>query len=287
MKAEPGSKFHAVWLQILRFKRSLKLIAFVAFVGLTAEVLFNISSRPEFNDRAIAEARTSISTIEKNVGIIVKYEAPYTLRDGSPPAREGVMITYDPLNLKLLPLVAQGLKITVTPYPDGFLQKYCGLILVTGNLKVNGRKAGGTYGAGWIVVDVQQKDHLSNEMRLWAIQRAFHHECASQIYDNDAWAMLAFMSAWPKDIIPSKYIDVPTSFDPSIGFVSSYSMTGSSNDFSEYVRFIFSEPKKIRDLAMKHSKVREKLDIVMASYERADPRFRDYFDAQGLIEVSE
>jgi hypothetical protein len=180
----------------------------------------------------------------------------------------------------------EGIERALAQYPAGFVAGLIKAVFVSGELRVGGVEAGGTYGPAWIIL-AAPKD-LGREGIFATSYIGVHHELSSLALEREPstrpkWERFA-PAGWKFETAPAAVIarEHDGDPDPATGFLSAYGGTNAENDFNVYVEKIFTEPATVARLARAHALIRRKLEFVIAVYVRIDPRMAAVFHELGV-----
>lgn len=172
-------------------------------------------------------------------------------------------------------------------YPNGFIDKLIRYIYIVDTLEDNGYRIGGGYSFNKKFI------FLSVENRFWGVFKyidkkrgTFHHELASFIF-NKPFNILTWHTLVPKKWQPVTKNSVREQSEWGLeeGFITSYGTTSLGNDFSEYAKIIFMEPKRIIEYAKHSSVVKKKVCYLRLMYLDQDVRIDDYFSRSGVADL--
>lgn len=122
------------------------------------------------------------------------------------------------------------------------------------------------------------------------ITSLFHHELSSLFFANQNFPEQDWKKINPdhflylkndKEILKPISDKRETIISESLyqqGFLNQYATTTLENDFNIYAEFLFGHPEKLKALAKKHRKIRQKLDLIKAYYLKLSTEFTAQLD---------
>jgi hypothetical protein len=227
------------------------------------------------------------SRLARTHGFVIGYGDPATFF--VPPYRPDDAVIADTVmrsaDLDKVAPALDGMDEALKVYPPGFVSACVSAIFVAGDMMVGHQRAGGSTGPSWFILSAPDSSSTAS-VKLNALE-GVHHELSSFVLQKaqaaSAWARFA-----PNDSSFTTDNEVALAKakngnpSPETGFLSSYAMTTSENDFNTYVERIFTEPETLRALACKHALVRRKLIFVLQTYIELDVRMRETFRNLGF-----
>ncbi len=196
--------------------------------------------------------------------------------------------TAEPIDHRVLARYPQLLKKAFGKYPDPVIKTYLNAISFAKELDCNGVKYGGTYDPFSRIVYLVNDGEKSDDLSV----ATFHHEFSSILLARHGFFLNPWFDQNPKgfkylhDIygnlqeMMKKKISVTivgTKDDYEKGFMNTYAQTTFENDFNEYARMIFSNPKKFKKIMGQYPRVRGKFLVWLEFYHKIDPIFTEAY----------
>lgn len=257
----------------------------------TGALLFGFGGYLLWGRRRFVDARTiqrRAEAIGVSHGILIGYGPPDTFvvpPYASAEARiEGRVATQ--VKLTALPPALAGIEQSLRIYPPGFFARLCKAIFLCGSLTYEGVQAGGTYGKAWIILVANEEfgeDGIFQTARL-----GVHHEFSSLLWKRMptlqiSWATL-LPSGWQPVQSAAHALWVPERGFVKFadGFLSPYGTTSVENDFNVYAEILFTDPRRVIELAAEYDVIARKAALLMTAYAKLDRRLISVFQSLGL-----
>lgn len=261
-----------------RVRGGIAAVLFVAGLALIGKA--------ERDERARLEAQAL--RLEQTYGIRIGYGNPADF--WAPPFKPedtivpGIVMT--PAKPRDAALALNGVEAALRQYPPGFVSKLIKAVFVSGELRMQGEIAGGTYGYAWVIISARS-GRAAGDIRELGFE-AFHHELSSFVLSADIgtrprWSEFA-PAGWNFAASAREQLLRAATKDPPLdtGFLNAYGATSVENDFNMYAEVMFGFPDYVACLAQNYPLIRRKLDFVMQTYVAMDPAFTERFRKLGL-----
>lgn len=279
----------------LRYKIGIRLRWFVRFT--TAIFLLYIGS--QYIQPHIAKYRTNKIAEELNAqyGLVVRYGDPSEFRILPEPAVHTIYdLEIEPTNIQGAYNAIVGIKDGLSKYSAELIKDNLAAVFISGTIKSNGIKAGGTVLGKWIYVSADQAD-VSRNPETYA--ETFHHEFSSILKREHNFPTIRWALAnKPGFKYPENKMDIIKAAasenrgNPKeahqwhdSGFVHDYGMSSMVNDFNTYAELAMAHPEKLIQLSEQYPRIRLKTSIFVEFYTKLSPELKEYFISVGLDDI--
>jgi len=180
---------------------------------------------------------------------------------------------------------AELVKRAMAKYPVSVLKQNIRKIYVLRSMSFYGQAFGGTNSLDAVYLT---NNGVSMGYTDTYIEQVFHHEFSSVLLrnfpadlDTGAWKHNNTAPYGKGGVYALQSVSAGTSFDSLYwqhGFLYQYAQSDMENDFNSFAENIFAPNSMFWDAVSRYPALRNKLDLVIAFYNRLDPSFtRDYF----------
>jgi hypothetical protein len=176
------------------------------------------------------------------------------------------------------------LKKAFEKYPVSVIKEYLNAIYFAKELECNGTRYGGTYDPFRRIIYLVNNGKKTDDLSIGT----FHHEFSSILLKRHTVLLNPWLEQNPKGFKYSKEtisnnkdiygvsID-GTAADYDLGFLDAYSRKSFEDDFNEYSRIIFTQPRKFKRIMNQYHRVRAKFEIWQDFYHKIDPIFTEEY----------
>ena len=227
--------------------------------------------------RRLGEANGIIIGFGDPAGFFVP---PYTAMDALLP-----QVEMKPALPEALHPALDGIEEALGQYPAGFVARLIKAIFISGQMKIAGSLAGGTYGPAWLLLSAPAD--LGMAAVTLTCRLGVHHELSSFVYLHGGTSAL-WQQTHPAGWSFAAGSDAQLSRDgtrpppPETGFLSAYGASSSENDFNTYAEKMMTEMETIVRLGRQFPLIARKAALVRASYAAIDARMGSVFARLGL-----